>query len=148
MDIRKLVNQYSNKIRVLEKQIEELRRKKDFLEDILRDASEMLDETTVSDMSDIAVVSDKYSNMYWPDAIILALKGGKEMTAKEVLDDLLTNGFETSSKSVKSDIYSRLKKLEKIGKVVATKEGKQLARYKLKEDKKEDPGSYMEEPGS
>jgi hypothetical protein len=153
MDIQKLVDRYDDEIRVLEKRIEEFRKKRDILKDILKDATEMLNENPLSGMADIknhniTVTSDKYANMYWPEAILLALKEGREMTAKEVLGDLLRNGFETTSKSAESDVYGRLRTLARKGKVIAIKDGKQLVRYKIKEDKQEDPDSHMDESGS
>lgn len=155
MDIQSLISQYNDKIKVLEKELEEARHKKG----VLQEAFQMLNEESISSGSEspdnnITVVSDRYSNMSWPDALLLALGEKGEMTGKQLLKELFENGFQSESKSITSDLYGRLKQLEKRGKVVSIKEGNELRRYKIKKvkglltfnDDQNERGSFNEDP--
>ena len=148
MEIRTLINQYNDKIVSLELELTEVKHKRD----VLQEALEMLNKESISsgrtsDTNNMAVISDKYSNMNWPGAILLALTDNGELIGEQLLKELFENGFQSSSKSIKSDMYGRLKTLERKGKVVATREGKQLTRYKIKQDESENKGSvpHMDE---
>ncbi len=151
MEIQKLINRYNDKVNLLEQELAEIKHKRD----VLQEAFEMLNEETissghVSDTNNITAMSDKYANMTWPQALLLALTDIGEMTVDQLLKELLENGFQSNSKSIKSDIYGRLRTLEERGKIVVIKEGKQLARYKIKQDESEnkDSGPHMAEPES
>ncbi len=148
MEIQTLINQHNDKIVLLELELTEVKHKRD----VLQEALEMLNEESISsgrtsDTNNMAVISDKYSNMNWPSAILLALTDNGELIGEQLLKELFENGFQSSSKSIKSDMYGRLKTLERKGKVVATREGKQLTRYKIKQDESENKGSvpHMDE---
>lgn len=137
MEIKELINQYNDKIVLLEQELSEIKHKRD----VLQEALEVLNKETkysgqTSDTNNITVISDKYSNMTWPNAILLAL-ADKEMTGEQLLKELFENGFQSNSKSIKSDMYGRLKTLENKGGIIATKEGKELTRYKIKQNEKE-----------
>ena len=138
MDLQNLLTQYNDKVSELEKELANIKHKRD----VLQEALEMLNEETISSVetstiNNITVVSNKYSNMTWPQALLVALTDNGEMTGDQLLKELLENGFQSTSKSIKSDIYGRLKTLENKGKIVATKEGKELTRYKIIQNERE-----------
>lgn len=135
MEIQQLITLYNNKMEALEQELVEIKHKRD----VLQEAFEMLKEETISGINispinNIAVRSNKYSNMTWPQALLLALTDNVEMTGEQLLKELFENGFQSKSKSTKSDMYGRLKTLEDNGKIISTKKGKQLKRYKIKKE--------------
>ena len=135
MDIQSLITKYNKRIDVIEKELEEIKRKRD----VLQEALEMLAENKNSKqqsphIKQLTVISDKYSNMTWPQALLAALNDNIEMAGDQMLKELFENGFQSNSKSIKSDMYGRLKTLENNGKIIATKEGKELTRYKIKQN--------------
>lgn len=149
MDLETLFTQYNDKISVLEKELADIKHKRD----VLQEALEMLNEGAISSgktfpINNITVKSNKYYNMTWPQALLLALTDKEEMTGDQLLKELLENGFQSNSKSIKSDIYGRLGTLGKRGKIVVTKEGKQLTRYKIKQDESENKGSVPHMAGT
>ena len=135
MKIQELITQYNDKIDLLEQELADMKHKRD----VLQEALEMINEGTISggetsNHNNITVISNKYSNMYWPKAILMALKDNGEMTADQLLENLLKNGFQSTSKSMKSDIYGRLNTLVEKGEIIARKKGKELKRYRIKQD--------------
>ena len=144
MDIEILITQYNDKIDTIEKELLELKHKRD----VLQEALEMLIENKVSTGQSMSIekpisISDKYSKMLWKQAILTALKDNGEMTGEQLLKDLIENGFQSNSKSIKSDMYGRLKTLENNEKIIATKEGRELKRYKIKQDKMKGSDPHM-----
>ncbi len=137
MDIQTLVNKYNEKIKALEEEINDIRNKRDTLLAVLKDAEKLFDVPPISSdkespKDNITVISNKYSNMTWPNALIEALTDKGEMTGEQILTELFANGFQSNSKSVKSDMYGRLQLLEKNNRIESIKEGKQLKRFKIK----------------
>ncbi|MBL7180044.1 MAG: hypothetical protein ISS65_07510 [Desulfobacterales bacterium] len=135
MDIQSLITKYNKRIDVIEKELEEIKRKRDVLQEALEMLAENKDSKQQSSpIKQLTVISDKYSNMTWPQALLTALNDNIEMTGDQLLKELFENGFQSNSKSIKSDMYGRLKTLENNGKIIATKEGKELTRYKIKQN--------------
>ncbi len=149
MDLQTLLTQYNDKISVLEKELADSKHKRD----VLQEAFEMLNEGVISSgetspITDITVKNNKYYNMTWPQALLLALTDKGEMTRDQLLKELSENGFRSNSKSIKSDIYGRLKTLENRGEIIAIKEGKELKRYKIKQNENKDSVPHMDETES
>ena len=142
MDIQSLIIKYNKRIDVIEKELEEIKRKRDVLQEALDMLAENKDSKQQSSpIKQLTVISDKYCNMTWPQALLTALNDNIEMTGDQLLKELFENGFQSNSKSIKSDMYGRLKTLENNGKIIATKEGKKLTRYKIKQNELEIKGS-------
>jgi len=147
MDIQQLITKYNDKIVLLEQELTDIKHKRD----VLQEAFEMLNEEAISggiipSANNISAISNKYSNMTWPQALLLALTDKGEMTGEQLLKELLENGFQSKSKSTKSDMYGRLKTLEDKEKIISTKRGKALKRYKIRQEEKKGSDSHMDEP--
>ncbi|MCJ7564590.1 MAG: hypothetical protein MUP52_08375 [Candidatus Aminicenantes bacterium] len=85
------------------------------------------------------IISDKYKNIGMRAAIEDILKSSerKKMSALNIISELIKYGFQSKSKNLKRDVYTRLFRLEKRGILSSRKEGG-LKKYFWKEEKIEE----------
>jgi len=79
-------------------------------------------------------ISDRYKDMSMTGAIEDILRQNKphKLSAEEIYSELVKNGFKSDSKDLKRDLYVRLYKMNKGGKIVTTKKVKgKLKKYFL-----------------
>jgi hypothetical protein len=77
--------------------------------------------------------SQKYNNMDMPSAMFDILKNEPNLTAEEIYQRLITNGFQSKSKTFKRDVATRLYSFKKKGSIHRIKRNK-LYRYSLVSD--------------
>ncbi|MCG6534489.1 MAG: hypothetical protein L7F78_07325 [Syntrophales bacterium LBB04] len=131
MDIETLLTKYNKRVKELEDELSVLRHKLD----VLREASEIAKEEGIPTKQDnlfkeTIPTSNNYKDMSMPEAILDALSN-QELTGKEVYAELMRNGFKSTSKSLQGDVYGRLNRLAKDGKITASKHGKEMTRYRI-----------------
>lgn len=85
------------------------------------------------------IVSDLYKNMSMTEAInnILKTSPASKVSSETILSELQKHGFHTESKNLKRDVFTRLWRLTKGGKLGAKTE-KGIKKYYLFERKEED----------
>ena len=132
-DIQILISKYQNRLKELEAQVTEVKVKLGILAEFSQDLQQagIPENPQSSAQQPTAVISERYSKMSMTHAIMDVLMNHAELTAKEIQSDLLSNGYESASKTLRGDIYRRLKGLSDDGRVTMIKEGKELARYKI-----------------
>jgi len=132
-----LGKKYQEEVEYLETKLSEAKRK---LSAIL-EVSDLLDKEDTSSQSDLFPnqKSSIYEKMRMGDAILdIVTRGqGKKLSSAAILDSLKINGFSSGSKDLKRDLYTRLHRLEKSGKLSSRKEGG-FKKYYIKEVKTED----------
>ncbi len=80
-------------------------------------------------------VSDKYKDMSMPASIEDILKNEPDLNGNEIFQRLEQNGFQSESKNLKRDVYTRLFRLATEGKINAKVRKDGIRRYTLPEHK-------------
>jgi hypothetical protein len=128
-----LINKYTAQLANMEAEVAEIRRKLD----TVSMARDLLNKEGLSDnQTDLFVaavkqVSDRYAELNYTQAISDVLKDKPDITGADMYDELLKHGFRSTSKTKRSDVFVKLYRLEKAGKIVSTKHKKGAKTYKL-----------------
>jgi hypothetical protein len=124
-DLKALARMYRDQISVLESQLEEARR----LLSVVTEADALLVSSTSRQQPGLfptaeIPISQRYGQMSMSEAIkdILRLRPQKKASAATVIAELKANGFQSSSKNFKRDVYTRLFRLEEKGRLKSKKE--------------------------
>lgn len=139
LDLNQLIKKYKIHIENLQKEIEETKNKMS----IAYNALKLLEQEGVRAEKDFFEIptpiikeslSEKYKNYSMRNAIkdILESHSGKFLSAEEIFEDLLKNGYKSKSKNVKRDVYIQLYRMGRDGKLISKKE-EGRKKYILKE---------------
>jgi hypothetical protein len=138
IDLDILVKKYQDIIKSLEIQLEEAKRK--FT--VISEAIDLLGKEGIFDQEKLfkfpSVLDDRYKEMSMWRAIedILKSNQNEKLSAEIIYSELIKHGFESKSKNLKGDVYSRLSRLEEKGKLNSTKKGG-IKRYFLPKKEEE-----------
>lgn len=82
------------------------------------------------------VISEKFKDMSMPSAIknIIESNPNRKASAEEIHSELIKHGFQSNSKDIKRDVYIRLYRLRKSGKLLFRSE-KGIRKYYLAKTK-------------
>jgi hypothetical protein len=83
----------------------------------------------------IKKTSDKYKGMSMSQAIIDILRNEPELKGSEIFHKLEEHGYESESKNLRRDVYTRLFRITEEGKIIAKTRNGEMKRYSLPEDK-------------
>ena len=151
-DLNVLAKKYQEQVDSLQGQLDEARRK--FT--VVSEAIQLLKREGVFDQERLfqspMVISEKYKDKTLSSAIedVLRSNQPEKLSASFIHSELVKNGFSSDSKNIKRDVYTRLNRLEKSGKILSTKRGgKGNKKYFLKEGAESSPKSIgsMQLPG-
>lgn len=124
-DLKVLAKKYRDQILLLESQLKEAKR----LLSVVDEAAELLVKDGNANQPGLfsgmeLPISQKYRNMKMSAAIedVLEHRPHKKAPAGTIISELQTNGFVTTSKNFKRDVYTRLFRLEEKGRLQAKKE--------------------------
>jgi hypothetical protein len=133
-----LVKKYQEQVEMLEKDLLEARRK-------LAVASEAIDllksegNFQQQKLFEVPMIlTERYKSMSMTDAIqdILRLHQTEKLSVDVIHSELINNGFTSGSQDLKRDVYTRVFRLEKKGKLNSSKKGK-VKRYFLPKQEEE-----------
>lgn len=148
IDLNVLAKRYKEQVDSLQGQIEEAKRK--FV--VVSEAIELLKREGVFDGEKLSqppvALSDRYKDKSMPEAIedVLQSNQPSKLSADAIYSHLVKNGFKSKSKNFKSDVYTRLNRMVKAGKLLSTKKGKgKVKKYSLP---KKDDDKKATEPHS
>lgn len=131
-DLAELARKFDERIKALEQELQEVKRKKK----LLHDAFDLLTKEGVFEQrlfeTTSIPLSDKYAEMDMNEAIKDAVHSSPlgHLSGDEINAELVKNGYRTSSKNLKRDVYTRLYRLEKKDELTSHKEGG-VKRYSL-----------------
>jgi hypothetical protein len=137
IDLEILKDKYNRRLIELETQLSEIKRKLEAINEvsgILLEEGISTKQGPLFDNHTIPIeTSNKYADFNKTQAITDVLANYPGSTGPQVLFHLQQNGFRSESKSLKTDVYIKLNKLQKRGLVVGEKSGKLkgLIRYRL-----------------
>lgn len=132
-DLTILAKKYKDQVLALESQLAEAKRRLA----VVTEAVELLTKEGIFEQTGLfpisAQISEKYKDMSMSQAIEVILESipHHKASAKIILLELQKNGFRSSSKNFKRDVYTRLFRLEEKGKLISKKE-KGIKIYSLK----------------
>ncbi|MCP4255711.1 MAG: hypothetical protein GY775_20365 [Candidatus Scalindua sp.] len=137
-DLNQLLRKYRSEIENLEKQINEKKQKVNVVYEALKLLQqEGLVEYTRKTPFKAESISEKYKGLGINKAIleVLSISAEPYLSAQEVYDEMIKNGFESASSDIKRDVYISLYRLEKNHKLNTWKqENRKKYMIKLKED--------------
>jgi hypothetical protein len=123
-DLNILAKKYHELIESLENQLVEAKRK--FT--VVSEAIELLKKEGVFDQDKLfkihPIISERYKDMSMKKAIedILGSNEHKKLSAEDIHSELLKHCYESKSKNLKRDVYSRLFRMEENGILISIKE--------------------------
>jgi hypothetical protein len=124
-DLSVLAKRYQERITSLENELNEEKRKLSLVSEtiaLLRKEGIFEQEKLFSPP---AILSDRYKDKTMTEAIedILRTNQPDKLSVDFIYSGLVENGFESKSKNLKRDLYTRLFRLEEAGKLSSTKKG-------------------------
>lgn len=125
-DLNQLLRKYRSEIEELEKQINEKKEKVN----VAYEALKLLQQEGLVEFIRKAPfktesISEEYKGLGINKAILAVLAKSKDkyLSAQEVYDDMIKNGFESASSDIKRDVYISMYRLEKNGRLNTVKKG-------------------------
>lgn len=140
-DLNVLANRYKEQVNSLQAQLGEAQRKLT----VVLEAIELLKKEGIFGQEHLfqtpTVISSKYVDISLPGAIEDVLKSNhpQKISAGFIYSEIIKHGFTSNSKNIKRDVYTRLNRMEKGGKILSSKRGGKGKKYflsKKDEDKK------------
>jgi hypothetical protein len=123
-DLNQLLKKYKVEIENLEKQVKGKKEKMN----VIYEAIQLLQQegsmqATLPSLSCKAEsISEKYKGVSINNAIFDVLSNsGSYLSGQEIYDEIIKNGFESTSSDIKRDVYITIYRLEKSGKVETKK---------------------------
>lgn len=146
-DLNILAKRYREQVDSLQVQLDETIRKLT----VVSEAIELLKKEGVFDQEKLfqtpTLISEKYKDKSMSESIEDVLRSihPEKIAANFIHSELVKNGFSSDSKNLKRDVYTRLNRMEKGGKILSTKKGKgKVKKYFLA--KKDDDKKATELP--
>jgi len=133
-----LEKKFRDEIELLEHQLMEAKRRLT----VVSEAIELLKKEGIFDQEKLfevsPILSDRHKDMSLTEAIrdILESASFKKLSAEEIYLELQKHGFKSNSRDPKRDVYTRLWRLRKGGKLFLTKE-KGIKKYSLPKKEEE-----------
>ena len=122
VDLELLVRKYEGQVNDLKGKLDEAKKRYT----IVSEALKLLRKDGDIDQNKLfqPIISAKFKGMSMPDAIenIIESNPNRKASAEEVLSTLIKHGFQSESKNFKSDVYTRLYRLEKRGRLMRRSE--------------------------
>lgn len=129
-----LLRKYTEEVNGLQDKLDEA--KKRYM--VISEALELLKKSGYTNQKRLFpdIISDKYKDISMTDAIkdIIQSNLTHRVSAGEVFSALKKHGYQTKSKSIKRDVFTRLYRLRKNGKLICRTE-KGIKKYYLPEPK-------------
>ncbi len=134
-DLNELLKKYKSEIEKLEIRIKE---KKERL-NIVYEAIQLLQQegvtqSSLSLSSKTESITEKYKGFSMNNAILDILShSDKYLSGQQIYDEMVKNGFESSSSDIKRDVYITMYRLKKEGRVI-TKIHENRKKYMIKQN--------------